>query len=723
MDEKVKIKILCIDDDRTSLTLMESFLIKSGFQVLTADSGIKGLQVADETNPDLILLDVMMPGMDGYEVCSKLQEKERTAYIPVIFVTALKEDQDKAKAFAIGAVDYLTKPIQKNILVSKIDLYMETKRQWRKLADKGKKPSTSFSKFKQFLYNKLVLNQDKRERCERISPAELYSMAAEIGMGNKTFCQCIAEFTGLSYLSDIPAGAVRLGTLPVPFCMANKVIPIEDKKGKIAFVIANPFNWELLDSLKRTVKNPDQITFLITEPENIEAMFGIKAAGNAAHPSSPPYGDRGASPMIDEILNSIEEEEDEEETLPADQEEVSDSDSKVVKLANLIIRNAHQRGVSDIHIEPYPGKQACEVRFRIDGLCEKYFDIPAIYAKGLISRLKIMSKLDIAERRKPQDGKIIFPLGNGKIELRVATIPTVGSLEDVVLRILSSSEPIPLDNMRFSERNLRELKELIQKPYGIILCVGPTGSGKTTTLHSCLGHINTPERKIWTAEDPVEITQKGLRQVQVQPKIGFTFAAALRSFLRADPDVIMVGEMRDEETASIGIEASLTGHLVLSTLHTNSAPETVTRLLDMGLKPFNFADALLGILAQRLARTLCPHCKKTYHPPEEEFAAMRRMYGEEAFHGLGVEYDRDFVLYRPVGCDRCGHTGYKGRIGLHELLIGTPGIKEMIIKKERVDRIRDMAMAQGMSTLLQDGIQKVIAGYTDFKSVRSVVVK
>src|SRR5262249_36642834 len=246
-----------------------------------------------------------------------------------------------------------------------------------------------------------------------------------------------------------------------------------------------------------------------------------------------------------------------------------------------------------------------------------------------------------------QDGKIKFKLSDTKeIELRVATIPTAGYNEDVVMRLLAASEPLPLDKMGFSDRNLAAIKLIAAKPYGIILCVGPTGSGKTTTLHSVLGFINTPDIKIWTAEDPVEITQYGLRQVQVLPKISFTFAAAMRAFLRADPDVIMVGEMRDKETADIGIEASLTGHLVLSTLHTNSAVETIVRLLDMGLDPFNFADAVLGILGQRLVKRVCTDCRQEYHPERSEYDELAQAFGEEAFATLNQRFDGSFVLYR-----------------------------------------------------------------------------
>ncbi|MCX5820556.1 MAG: GspE/PulE family protein, partial [Deltaproteobacteria bacterium] len=323
------------------------------------------------------------------------------------------------------------------------------------------------------------------------------------------------------------------------------------------------------------------------------------------------------------------------------------------------------------------------------------------------------------------DGKIKFRKPGGEeIELRVATIPTQGGVEDVVMRILSKGGNIlPLTAMGMSVRNFRELKAILDKPYGMILVVGPTGSGKTTTLHAALHEINTPDRKIWTAEDPVEITQYGLRQVQVQSKIGFDFAAAMRAFLRADPDVIMVGEMRDFETAKTGVEASLTGHLVFSTLHTNSAPETIVRLLDMGIDPLNFADALLGILAQRLVRTLCKKCKEAYHPDLTEYDEILQSYGEEKFLKLNIPYDDKFMLYRPKGCDICGNTGYKGRMGIHELIVATDGMKRLIQKHESVEVMRDLAMEEGMTTLLQDGIYKSIQGVTDFKQVRRVCIK
>jgi type II secretory ATPase GspE/PulE/Tfp pilus assembly ATPase PilB-like protein/GAF domain-containing protein len=401
---------------------------------------------------------------------------------------------------------------------------------------------------------------------------------------------------------------------------------------------------------------------------------------------------------------------------------ISETDSTIVRLVNKILTDAYDQGISDIHVEPGTGKKPVKVRFRKDGICSIYQEIPFLYKQAIISRIKIMSKLDIAERRMPQDGKIKMKYGRKEIEFRVATCPTVGGNEDAVLRILAASKPIPLDKMNFSKNNLSLIKDKVTKPYGLILVVGPTGSGKTTTLHSCLGHINKPERKIWTAEDPVEITQDGLRQVQMLNKIGLDFARAMRSFLRGDPDVIMVGEMRDAETCSIGLEASLTGHLVFSTLHTNSAPETITRLLDMGMNPLNFADALLLIVAQRLVRTLCKQCKESYHPTREEFDTLAHQYGEKDFLELGIEYTEKLTLKKPVGCSNCADSGYAGRTGLHECLNGTDEIKRIVMQKAMVEDLRNQAIKDGMRTLKQDGIHKIFKGDCDLKQVLAVCI-
>ena len=433
---------------------------------------------------------------------------------------------------------------------------------------------------------------------------------------------------------------------------------------------------------------------------------------------------QGAGPSIGMILSDLVQ----DMSLEVEQElsstPIDENDSAVVRLANHLIVEADRLRASDIHIEPFTDRKDTAIRFRVDGSCFTYMRVPAAYRRALVSRIKIMANLDIAERRKPQDGKIRFKLPSRRdVELRVATLPTAGGNEDAVLRLLTAKEPMSLESMEFDSDILRTIKTLAEKPHGIILCVGPTGSGKTTTLHAILKHINTEERKIWTAEDPIEITQEGLRQVQVHQKIGLTFAASMRAFLRADPDVIMIGEMRDKETADIAIEASLTGHLVLSTLHTNSAVETVVRLLDLGCDPFNFADAVLGVLATRLCKRICADCAESHSPSRQDREELVEGYGARFAKPLVVPSEEQLVLSRGRGCETCRRTGFTGRVPLHELLVGTEEIKQLIQSKARTAHMLSAAIDNGMVTLLQDGIRKVLQGLTTYREVRAVAQK
>lgn len=502
-------------------------------------------------------------------------------------------------------------------------------------------------------------------------------------------------------------------------------------------------------------ENPDGLLILVTDPEQAVASRVVQNVFPKATPvfcvttqvefmqtvaqffGGSMTDDASVSELLSDMLD------DDGDGNPIAEDVSAAVDNELVKLVNRIIIDAHRQGASDIHIEPRPGKEKTQIRFRLDGSLVPYIEVPSSYRSPIVTRIKIMCDLDISERRKPQDGKIKFRrFGPLDIELRVATVPTTGGVEDVVMRLLANSEPIPLEKLGLLDSNYERLKRTIAKPYGIFFVCGPTGSGKTTTLHSILGHINTPETKIWTAEDPVEITQKGLRQVQVNRKAGLDFPTVMRSFLRADPDVIMVGEMRDKETVSIGLEASLTGHLVFSTLHTNSAPESIVRLLDMGMDPFNFADALLGILAQRLAKRLCGKCRKPYHPTEDEVRHMLDEYcedlrqtpafvedplvaREQIMAGWRQRYADNkgrFTLYEPVGCDQC-NAGYKGRLGLHELMVGSDRVKALIQERARVATLLSVALDEGMRTLRQDGIEKVLGGLTDLKQVRKVCIR
>ncbi len=532
----------------------------------------------------------------------------------------------------------------------------------------------------------------------------------DFSVPKKALGKSLEAYYGVPFVSYedriiIPSELVR--GLNLGYLKRNFWVPLQKEDGKIVILIDDPHSAERVKEIK-ALMHAEEYEFRVALREDI-LQFIDTALGAGAEATS-------VSTIIGELESEREyREEDEDELL-------NESDAGIVRLANQIIKDAYNQGASDIHIEPYFGKQPTVIRFRRDGACYKYQEVPHTHSRPLVSRVKIMAKLDIAEKRLPQSGKIKLKYGKTDVELRVEVTPTAGEREDIVLRILASGKPLSIDNMAFSEANLKKLIDLIENPYGIILVVGPTGSGKTTTLHSVLGHINRPEVKIWTAEDPVEITQYGLRQVQTHAKIGYSFAEAMRSFLRADPDVIMVGEMRDAETASIGLEASLTGHLVLSTLHTNSAPETIIRLIDMGMNPLNFADALLGILAQRLVRTICSECKEAYHPEKQEFDLLVQEYGEDLFEELNIDYNQDLQLYRGRGCHNCNDSGYRGRAGIHELLVASGEIKELIQNRAHMEEIRRAAINEGMRTLKQDGIHKVFEGLTDFAQVRRVCI-
>jgi type II secretory ATPase GspE/PulE/Tfp pilus assembly ATPase PilB-like protein len=513
----------------------------------------------------------------------------------------------------------------------------------------------------------------------------------------------------IPFNEKFPIPGDLLKNLKREFLRREMWVPLQRVDGNIHVIMDDPYNILKRDTIESILKTK-AVKYDVALPDDIVKYINLF------------YSTSEDDQSITDILGRMvqdDEAEDEEEG-----EVLTESDSVIMQIVNKIINDAYARRSSDIHVEPNTAKKNVEIRYRVDGECMLYQTLPYNYRAAIVSRIKIMSNLDITVKRLPQDGKIKFRRAGGdEIELRVATIPTQGGVEDVVMRILAKGTTMPLEQMGLLDRNYQGLISISEKPYGLILCVGPTGSGKTTTLHAALHHINTPDKKIWTAEDPVEITQYGLRQVQVHPKIGLDFAAVTRAFLRADPDVIMVGEMRDFETARTGIEASLTGHLVFTTLHTNSAPETIVRLLDMGIDPLNFADSLLGILAQRLVRTLCSACKEAYHPSIDEYNELVEGYGHDLFEKLNIPYSEKLILYRPKGCDACVKTGYKGRMGIHELLLNTDTIKRLIQKHASVEEIREAAIAEGMTTLLQDGLQKALKGVTDAKQVRRVCIK
>jgi type II secretory ATPase GspE/PulE/Tfp pilus assembly ATPase PilB-like protein len=518
-------------------------------------------------------------------------------------------------------------------------------------------------------------------------------------------------FVGFS--SGFPIPLELLEKFTIDYLKHHQFVPLAKAGNRATVLMANPKNLMLRDDIARRLGM--EVVVNVSAREDINDFIDYFLGQNS----------KPAAPVaFDDIINEIESEDVDKKPGEAGEAEViKEDDAGMVRLVNQVIEQAHDKGASDIHVEPYLDGDVV-VRVRVDGVCSEHARFPRKFGRNMVARIKIMANLDIAERRFPQDGKIRFKnFGSRDIELRVATLPTAGGQEDAVLRILAASKPIPLEKLGMEKDNYQAFEKVVQEPYGIFLCVGPTGSGKTTTLHSALGYLNKPDVKIWTAEDPVEITQQGLRQVSVQPKIGFTFEKALRAFLRADPDMIMIGEMRDLETASAAIEASLTGHMVFSTLHTNNAPETVTRLLDMGLDPYTFGDSLLAVLAQRLIRTLCKECKEMYTPDAEEWDRLRREFGDDKVWERQGYVREKVQLGRPKGCERCNKTGYKGRAGIHELLVVDDEIRQLIYQKTLSAKIREMAIGKGLVMLKQDGIRKIIKGIADLVEVRSVCIK
>ena len=566
---------------------------------------------------------------------------------------------------------------------------------------------------------------------EHISPHVLLGeLLVEAGVLTETGLRAaLASWLGLHVVdvSALTVDPVLTAKVPRAFAEREMALPLLQRNGTAVVAMAEPWDHRVLDELRFMTQMT--IVPVLAAPGTL--LPAIDRAYRA--PELAPAQSGGIPLNVHQWADALRDAS--PETGEPAAEAVSESDSALVRFVDALIREAIQRKASDIHIETGQAGRPVRIRLRIDGELVPHLELPARYRYALVARIKIMSDLDIAEHRRPQDGKIDFSrFGGPPLELRVVTVPTAHAQEDVVLRLLNAAASMPLEGIGLSDANLAGLRSMMVKPYGLILVCGPTGCGKTTTLHSVLRELNVDRRKIWTAEDPIEITQEGLRQVQVNARIDWTFAAAMRTFLRADPDVIMIGEMRDEETARIAIEASLTGHLVLSTLHTNSAPESITRLLEIGLDPFNFSDSLLGILAQRLVRRLCTHCRTSGPVTGDMLHELARLYlasGASSGSAESVEAREQLVgqwraaraqsgglrMYRAHGCERCGGDGYHGRLGLHELMVSDNAVRQLVRHRAAADELQAAALRSGMKTIRQDGIEKVLDGLTDLPEV------
>ncbi len=672
--------VLSIDDDPVTLKLIGKLLSRDGYNVIAVNSGLKGLQVISKNRPDLILLDVEMPGMDGYEVCGRLQKCKATAYIPVIFVTSFTRKEDKAKAFSVGAVDYLVKPIQKDILLQKVSTHIKTNAQWEKLHNKPQKyekraPPISFNRFnqfKEFLFDRLNLNSDKRKEFSNISESNIYSTSLELGTDNSTIAQYMAEFLKLSYVADINSDDVQLGILPTPFCKSNYVVAVNDFSVGTAFIVSNPFDWDLLDNLKRFTGLEKTFKFMISKPENIDLLFKHEASIVKETQSD-------TVPAIETIAKLT---------------EAEIKKHPIIYITNSIIEKAVSERASDIHIEPKETNTV--VRFRIDGDLMEFFSLKKNTADKIISRFKVVSGLDISEKRKPQDGAFSLIINNRKFNFRVATTSTPNG-ESVVMRLLEpEAKPKELTELGMTDEQANTLIGLVNRHAGLIIMVGTTGSGKSTTVFSLLHKTDCKTRSLMTVEDPVEYHTPLANQQQVNEKAGVTFEALLKSAVRQDPDILFMGEVRDTFSAKISIDFASTGHLTVTTLHTSNATSAIFRFERLGVDRGVMADTVLCIVAQKLLKKLCPHCKKIEPISEKEIEMLSQFTD-----------DIPSEVAHPVGCSKCHNTGYYGREGVQEILEFDPEIAEMVRSCAAVAEIRSFARERGDFQIGNHAVDKV----------------
>ncbi len=541
------------------------------------------------------------------------------------------------------------------------------------------------------------------QKAQKASGSRLGSQLVKLGyMTEKQLVEFLSQQYGVPpvLLNEVSPEPDIIKLIPLSVVQKYMAIPFERNGSVLKVAMTDPTNIFAIDDLKFLTGY--SIEVYVTSEESLKWAIDH-------------FYDQSAT--LDEALNEIEGEKGEIEVADtSDEVSVGDLEKEadqapVIKLVNLILVDAIKKGASDIHIEPY--EKFLRIRYRLDGILYEVMKPPLRLKNAIVSRLKIMSKLDIAERRLPQDGRIKLKIQGGKeVEFRVSVLPTLFG-EKVVLRLLDKSNlQLDMTKLGFEEEALKKFKEAIYKPWGMVLVTGPTGSGKTTTLYSALSELNKTECNISTAEDPVEFDLPGINQVHMHEEIGLTFASALRSFLRQDPDIIMVGEIRDFETAEIAIKAALTGHLVLSTIHTNDAPSTINRLLNMGIEPFLVASSVNLIVAQRLARKICPKCKVEDDIPKETLIQM----------GMDPEKASKTACYRGKGCPDCGNTGYKGRIALYEVMPVDEGIKELILMGASASEIKKEAINRGMKTLRQSGLTKIAEGITTVSEVMRTTI-
>jgi general secretion pathway protein E len=677
MNEKQKPLIMCADDDEVTLKLLDRVIRNAGWDVITARSGRDALEKVKKTRPNIILLDIMMPEMDGYQVCSKLQKNNETSYIPVIFVTALGKEQDKARAFSVGATDYLVKPIKKDDLLQKIRKHIKTDTQWKELRKNARRwrekllPS-NFLHFKEFLFAQIALEPEKWYKFSNLPPQKIYLISEAVEISKSKIAQLIAKFLEVPYLSKINTDHIRLGVLPTTYCRSNHVVPVSNASVKEGFVLSNPFDWDILDNLIKLPGIGKRFEFIITEPGNIDSLF---EHGEPAEPKTTfPIKERRKAVRL-----------------------VSKSEIKekpVIHICNILLDRAVKERTSDIHIEPKEVDTV--VRFRIDGDLKDIVTIKKNTGIKLISRYKIIGGLDIAERRKPQDGTFAAIIDERTFNFRISTTSTPDG-ESLVMRMLEPyAKPKDLTKLGMTEKQVNTLIGCANRNAGLILVVGGTGSGKTTTIYCLLNKIDIRIRSLMSVEDPVEYRIPMANQHQVNEKAGITFDTLLKASVRQDPDILYLGELRDSYSAKMGIDFASTGHLTITTLHTSNATTAIFRLERLEIDRRIMADTILAVVAQELLKKLCGHCKEIV-PISQEEVEMLSPFTD----------DIPSMVAHPVGCPKCNNTGYYGREGLYEILPFDLKISEMVRAGISIAEIRAFTHTRGDCLITDHALEKM----------------
>ena len=687
MDEEKRPLILSIDDDADIRMLLEVYLSNAGYEVVSTDSPEEALIVAEGRKPDLILLDVIMPEMNGYEFCSRLQSSKETNTIPVIFLTSLWEEADKAQAFSVGAADFMNKPIKKDILLKQVAQAISKGQEWKRMSEGhipfhlGLSP-TYFDDFIEFLKKHLMLNDEDAAKLDNVSYTNIYTVASELGITDEHLAQYIAGFLKIPYVKVVDPASLKMGILSTAFCSSKNILPTISEDGKLCFVVSNPFDWDMLDWISQCIEYADY-DLAISEPKNIAPFFNIRKVEGSQLAS--------LEFITEEDLDTLNE-------TPKEYEELSDEDlSPIIYIADKLIHKAVTDGASDIHIEPK--KEKTVVRFRINGDMVDILNLKKRTGSMLLTRLKAIGHLDIAEQKKPQDGSVETRVGGVNIKMRLATTSTPDG-ESLIMRVLQTKAEVrSFAELGMTKEQADGITTLANHTQGLVLVVGPTGSGKTTTIYSLLSLVDCQTRSLLSIEDPVEYRIPYANQQEVDIKRGVTFEALLKSVVRQDPDIMFLGEVRDSFSANMSMDFASTGHLTITSLHTNNAVTALFRLERLGLTRSAMADSIIGVIAQRLVKKLCPYCKKMEPPNQKEIEILK----------IFTDDIPDKVAH-PNGCLKCNHTGYGGREGVYEILNIDLDIAQLIRDGVDIPEIRRFLFKRGDYLISTQTLEKIRNG-------------